>query len=148
MRKKVSRALARFLTGFNCAQSILSIYGPKYGVNQKRALKLATGFGSGIAQMGDICGAVAGSLMVIGLKYGRSKINDRESKPLTYELIRKFIDRFEERNKTIKCKELIGCDLDTAEGRKHAEAHNLFHTVCPKLVQDAAEILEEILLEN
>ncbi len=39
----------------------------------------------------------------------------------------------------------MGCDISTAEGAEKAKKEGLFRTICPKLVQDAAEILEEML---
>jgi protoheme ferro-lyase len=46
------------------------------------------------------------------------------------------------------CRDLIHCDIDTAEGLAMARQQNLFVTVCPKFVQDAAEILEEMLAQR
>jgi len=58
---------------------------------------------------------------------------------------REFVNRFEARNGSIMCKELLGCDISTPEGMKIIEDKKLFETLCPKLVQDAAEIIEQIL---
>ena len=51
----------------------------------------------------------------------------------------------EERNKFISCRDLLGCDIGAPEGMKYAMQNNLFLDLCPKLVSDAAEILEAIL---
>ncbi len=91
------------------------------------------------------CGAVTGAFMVIGLKYGRTSADDWEAKQKTASLVREFAEKFEERHKSIVCKELLGCDISTDEGSKHAKESNLTGTICPKLVADAVEILEEIL---
>ena len=95
--------------------------------------------------MGETCGAVTGAFMVIGLKYGNSKAEDNPSKEKAYSLVREFADRFQSRNGTIGCRELLGCELSTPEGRALAREKNLFATICPKLVQDAAKIIEQIL---
>lgn len=65
-----------------------------------------------------------------------------------YEWVRGFAKRFQAGNATTVCRDLIHCDIDTAEGLAMARQQNLFVTVCPKFVQDAAEILEEMLAQR
>ena len=141
----IERAVSCFKEGFNCAQAIFSTYGTKFGIDIDSALKIATGFGSGMGSIGLTCGAVTGAAMVLGLKHGRIKLDDKESKEKTYNLVNKFIEEFKSRNKSTVCKDLIDCDLSTVEGRKYAKEHALAKTICPKFVKDAAEILEKIL---
>jgi len=64
----------------------------------------------------------------------------------TYRLVKEFVDRFKSRNGLIICRELLGCDISTPEGMKLAEEKKLVTTLCPKLVQDVAEIIEQILV--
>jgi len=40
---------------------------------------------------------------------------------------------------------LLGCDISKPEGAAAAKENNLFASVCPKLVGDAVEILEEMI---
>lgn len=88
---------------------------------------------------------MTGAFMVIGLKHGKAKIEDKQAKEKTYSLVKEFVDRFRSRNGSIVCRELLGCDISTPEGRDLAKEKNLFATLCPKFVQDAAEIIEQIL---
>jgi hypothetical protein len=53
--------------------------------------------------------------------------------------------RFTERNGTIVCRDLLGCDISTQEGFERAKQQGLFDTVCTKLVKDSVEILEDML---
>jgi len=114
-------------------------------LSRQTALKVSQAFGGGMGQMGETCGAVTGAFMVIGLKYGRTRADDDEAKRKTYALVKEFSEKFKARNGTIICRELLGCDLSTSEGQRIAKSEGLFSTVCPRFVQDAAEILEEIL---
>jgi len=145
MKSKVNDAEACFASGFNCCQAVLSTYGTDMGLEEQKALKIASGFGAGIAYIGDICGAVTGAFMVIGLKYGRSEVGDSTSRDKTYELINEFIRRFKEKNGSIKCNELLDTDVSTQEGLKKAQAENKFQTVCPKMVRDSAGIVGQLL---
>jgi C_GCAxxG_C_C family probable redox protein len=122
------------------------VYGLRFGLDREIALKIAGAFGSGMG-MGETCGAVTGAFMVIGLKHGKTKADNNAAKETTYELVKELTSRFSARNGSIKCKELLGCDLSTPEGMEAVIEKKLFITLCPKFVQDAAEILEAFLKE-
>ena len=143
----VEHARSRFEQGFNCSQSVLSAYGSQLGLDPELALRVAGAFGGGMARMGRTCGAVTGALMVIGLQRGNTKADDDEAKDACYDLAREFVDRFEAQHGTITCQELLGCNINTPEGRALATEKGLFATLCPKLVQGAAEIVGQMLEE-
>ncbi len=142
---KVDFAVSSFKKGFNCSQSVFSAYSKLYGLNRKAALRIAQAFGGGMARMGQTCGAVTGAFMVIGLKHGKVKAEDEEAKEKTYEIVREFVKRFKSLNGSIICKDLLGYDLDTLEGRKQVEEKQICETLCPKFVQNSVEILEKFL---
>ena len=77
--------------------------------------------------------------MVVGLKYGETKAEDNQTREKTYSLVREFVAEFESRNGSVICRELIGGDISTPEGIEIAG------NVRPKLVRDAAEIIERLL---
>lgn len=131
--------------GFNCCQALLSTYGTQFGLNREIALKVSEAFGGGMGFMAETCGAVTGAFMVIGLEYGRTKVEDLPAKAKTHDLVREFVDRFKSRHGSIICKELLGCDISTPEGMKRAKEDKLIANLCPKFVEDAAEIIEQIL---
>ena len=145
MMNDVEKAVFQFKKGHNCSQSIFSTYGTRYGISEEMALKIACPFGGGMARLGDTCGAVTGAFMTIGLKHGRVDPEDEELKEETYRLVNTFVEKFKARNKTIVCRELLGYDISNPQEHDKAEDEGLFDTLCPKLVQDAAEILEEML---
>ena len=147
MSKKVKKAVEKFEKGFNCSQAVLSSYSEQYGLDCERAYKVATGFGGGM-RMGDICGAVTGAFMVLGLKYGNTTAEDRQDKAKTYEKVEEFTKRFKARNGSVMCSKLLDCDVSSPEGRKQAQEKGLYSSICPKMIQDAAEILEEMLAED
>ena len=142
---RVEEAVSYFADGFSCSQSILSTYAKEFGLDKELALKIATGFGGGMGRLGGTCGAVTGAIMVIGLKYGRSKIEDMVSKEKTYGLVREYIDKFMKINGSITCNKLLDCDINTPEGMRHAYDNNLFKTLCPDFVRSSAELLEKLL---
>ena len=142
---RVENAIAQFEKGFNCSQAILSTYCKQFGLDYEVALKIATGFGGGM-HINGTCGAVTGAFMVLGLKYGNTEEN-KDAKEDTYRKVVQYAKRFSKRNGTVKCHDLLGCDITTREGLEIAREKGVFSSICPKLVQDAAEILEEMLEE-
>ena len=48
---KADDAVALFQQGFNCTQSILSVFAPDFGLDQDTARRISHGFGAGIARM-------------------------------------------------------------------------------------------------
>ena len=143
---RADTALSCFAEGFNCSQAIFSAYAEHFGIDGPNALRLASGFGGGMGRMAGTCGAVTGAFLVLGLKYGRASPT-REAKEAIYTRIREFADRFKARNGSLACKDLLGCDISTAEGHELAREKNLVATTCPKFLRDAVEILEEMLGE-
>ena len=145
---RVEQAGSCYDEGFVCSQAILSTYGSLYGLERENALKIADAFGGGMARMGETCGAVTGAFMVMGLKYGRTVIENSQTHEDLYSLVREFISRFISRNGSIMCRDLLHQDMNTPQGLKEARDKNLFTTLCPEYVKDAAEILEEFLEIN
>ena len=141
------KALSYFNSNYNCSQAVFATFAPKFGLSEELALKIGTQFGGG-ARCGQICGAVSGALMVLGLKHGHYHSDDNEEKTKAYSLAVEFNKRFCEVNGSIVCKELLGYDLSVSQEMKQIKAKNLFATVCPKMIIDATEIVENMLAEN
>jgi C_GCAxxG_C_C family probable redox protein len=144
MSADIEQAVERFKSGFNCSQAVLGSYSEQFGLSCEKAFKVATGFGGGM-RMSDVCGAVTGAFMVLGLKYGNATSENKEAKEKTYEMVIEFTNRFKARNGSVMCRDLLGCDISTPEGNKEAQDKGLFSTLCPELVRDSTEILEEML---
>ncbi len=142
---KPDEAEAAFHGAFNCAQAVFATFAPGLGLEREQALRIAGGLGGGMGRMGEVCGAVSGAALTIGLKHGKSREEDNEARERTYALVQEFARRFRERHGHLLCRELLGCDVGTPEGRQRAHDSGLHDTLCPRLVRDAAEILEDLL---
>jgi C_GCAxxG_C_C family probable redox protein len=134
-----------FSSGLNCAQSVLASKSDFTGIPVPDSLRIATGFGAGMAQMQKTCGAVTGAYMVIGARYGRIDPEDQAARDKTYSLMEAFNRRFLEMHGSLSCRELLGVDLKTREGAEEADKGAYFEKKCKKYVEDAAGILDEIL---
>ena len=129
---------------FNCAQSVFAPFALRFGMDLDTALKIATPFGGGMGHAGQVCGAVSGGLMTIGLAKGIASY-DREKKYACYELAQEFQDRFRALHVEITCPGLLGYDIGDPEELETVRELNLFHTLCPKFVGDAAEIVDALI---
>ena len=98
-----------------------------------------------MGHLGRTCGAVTSAFMVIGLEYGKTRAEDNETRDKAYGLVKEFADRFQSRNGSTVCKELLGYDISVPEEYELAKEKGGFATLCPKLVRDAAEIVEQML---
>ena len=52
---------------------------------------------------------------------------------------------FKEENGSIICNKLLNIDVSNPEELEAARSTMLFNTICPKLVENSAKILEKIL---
>lgn len=140
----VELAVARFGKGHSCAQAVFSTFAEQLGMEYQTAVRLSAGFGGGMG-LGSVCGAVTGGIMAIGLKYGGG---DAKEKGRTAKSVREFADRFKAKHQFLTCRELLGCDVSTPEGRQQAKEKKLHSTVCNAIVTDAAKILKELLAQD
>ncbi|MDX1283441.1 MAG: C-GCAxxG-C-C family protein [Draconibacterium sp.] len=140
MTKKAQFVDERF-SQVNCAQTVLSLYAEDIGLDEKTALKIASGFGGGMA-CAETCGAVTGAYMVIGMKHGHAS-SDPDAKANTKQKIQLFNEKFKATHDTLICKELTGYDISTPEGAFDASEEGVFSTLCPKFIKTACTILEE-----
>ncbi|MCJ7498651.1 C-GCAxxG-C-C family protein [bacterium] len=146
MEDKVKSAVDTYRnTEFNCAQSVLSEFAPRLGMDEKTAMKVACGLGSGMGRSGNICGAISGGMLVLGLKYGMTDPDSPEDKKLTYQKVCELLDKVIAKQKFTNCTDLMGVDIGTEEGRQEAKDKDLSNKVCSKIVGDVARILEELL---
>jgi len=139
-------AQARFRDGYSCSQSVFSALAERWNIDPTVSLRIAAGFGGGLARSGGTCGCVTGAIMAIGLaQRGISPEENRAEKRKTCEVSQQFMYAFEERNGSMLCRELLGCDISTAEGLAEARQKELVQSRCAKLVRDAVEIVQDML---
>ena len=133
-----------FERNLNCAQSVLAPFALRFGMDLDIALKIATPFGGGMGHAGQVCGAISGGLMAIGLAKGIATV-DRAKKYACYDLAHKFQDRFRAIHHDITCPGLLGYDISDPDDLEEVRELNLFHLMCPKYVGDAAEIVDVLI---
>ena len=142
---KSDDAFQCFMSRFTCSAAVFSAFSNDLDLDPDTAKKVACGFGAGISRTGNICGAVTGAIMVIGLKYGKTQADDDAATEKTRTLVRQFIHEFSHKNGSVNCTDLLGYDMSDPKGYAAAKDSGIFMIRCPLLVRDAADILEKIL---
>lgn len=149
MNQYSEQARAYFLEGYNCAQSVLLAFHKELNLDMNTAACMASSFGGGMGRLREVCGAVSGMFLSLGLFCGYSDPKDRTGKKAQYELIQELAHQFEAHNHSIVCRELLGldhhADIPTPSDRTKEYYQK---RPCADLVADAAEILSEVLKER
>jgi C_GCAxxG_C_C family probable redox protein len=147
MKRRAEVAIRKFTEeGYNCAQSVLYCFCDDLCIDKDTALKIACGFGGGMARRQEVCGAVTGGMMVLGLASGRGEKEERDIMSENYKKITEMMELFEKKHGTYFCKKLLGeCNLAAPEGQKYFHENDLKNKVCIPCVKSVIEIVEKML---
>jgi C_GCAxxG_C_C family probable redox protein len=140
----IEKAVNLFREGCACSQALLGVYGPRFGLDRERSLRVAAGFASGM-RLAETCGAVTGSFMVLGLAHCDDTCKTAEGRKAAYSAVVSFAEQFKRRHGSLLCRDLLGCDVSTPAGAKEAVEKGLFRTKCVEVVRDAAGLVENML---
>lgn len=102
----VKKAKDLFLQGYNCAQSVAMALADIVNMNEEDMRALSNPFGGGFCRLREMCGAVSGMLMIIGLKH--KELDKMEM----YVLGQKAIKEFEDTCGSYLCRDLIQADAN------------------------------------
>ena len=142
----VSKAVELFEHRFMCSQAVFAAFAEQFGITEKQALQIGACFGGGMSKA-EVCGACTGALMVLGMKYGQFDENDLESRSAESAKASEFLEEFKKRKGSYICREILGCDISTDEGKSYARSNGLYGKYCTEMVRTAAEIVAGMLGE-
>ena len=149
MEDHAKRAGDLFQEGYNCAQSVFCAFCDETGLPVEEAARIASSFGGGMGRLREVCGAVSGALLVLGMQRGYSMPGDDDAKREHYLLVQEFARRFREKNRTIICRELLeGVEVSPGDIPEKRTKEFYERRPCLRLIRDAAQITEEMLSEE
>jgi len=140
-------AKSLFLGGHNCAQAVVGAFAERFSVNEADAMRMTAALGGGLARQREVCGAVLGMGIVLGLAAGEFDPDDRSAKTELYRRTQAICSRFAEENGSILCRELLGGEKRGGDPSERTETYYKKRP-CAELVTFAAELLEQILEES
>jgi len=133
--------------GFLCSESCLTALAKCQGVESPLIPRIATGFGAGIGMNGEICGAITGAVMALGIRYGRDRVDPAvNQRPYWYSM--ELLKRFRAEHGEIRCPTLLGLDIAKAEDLEEYYRRNLWVNRCTRFILSATGIARDIIEEN
>jgi C_GCAxxG_C_C family probable redox protein len=132
--------------GFLCSESVLLAISDHLRVKSELIPKIATGFGAGIGGQGEVCGAISGGVIALGLKYGRNTAEKQKIKP--YWFAAELLKRCEKEFGYVMCRELTGCDLTTEAGLKKYSDKKMWETKCRRYIEIVTAIVFDLISER
>lgn len=140
MAKYSDKAVELFMSGKNCSQAVFVAFATDLGMSEETASAVSIGLGGGVGRMREVCGAICGSAMVVGLKYPTL------SRGEVYEKVRLIADEFKKTHPSIVCKELLGIskpEISCVPESRTAEFYK--RRPCVQIIADVASATEKIL---
>ncbi len=132
-----------FGKGIDCSQVVVGAYARELGITKEEAYKMAAAFGGGMG-VGETCGAVVGAMIVLGLKYGHFDTEDMGQKDVMNKKRALFLEKFQEKYGSSRCKELLKHDISKPEEMQKILEEGLLFDFCPEVVRDSLEILKTL----
>lgn len=149
MNSAKERAIELFKQGYNCSQSVFGAFYKECGIDFETAIKLSSSFGGGMGRLREVCGAVSGMFMVVGMIYGYTDPKDKASKTEHYKRIQELAESFKEKNGSIVCRELLGLEVKSETYVPEDRTTEYYKKrPCAELVGDAAEIIDKYRKNN
>lgn len=126
------KAAEYFNNGYSCSESIVK-WAIEEGLATPELLSSATAFSGGMG-FGCLCGAIAGSQMIIGSQFGRE--NKFGNEVTARAKAKEFITKFVEKHGATCCRKLTrGLDMSSPERKAH----------CSNMVDECEKLIKEVL---
>ena len=143
---RFEKAFSLHEKGYNCAQAVIGAYADTIGIDEQAAFSIGAGFGGG-AGTGELCGAISGAVMVLGLLTPVDPEDPVGSKQRTTALSKAFQKRFAEKFGYLRCHDLLRNPTQASDATPAAQAMGVTHH-CRLMIVTAVEIVEEMLAER
>lgn len=130
----VEMAASCWAEQYNCAESVLRGVCHAQGIDlSDQGKRMATPFGGGVGRSEDICGALVGGVLAIGVAKGRT--TPQEDRFTAYDMAGRLYKMFDEQSGSTCCRVLNMSDFKSAEHRPR----------CGRYVEAATRLTIQIL---
>lgn len=142
IEQKKRQAVEFFESGYNCSQAVLMAYAQNYDVELVTASKIATSFGGGMGRLREVCGAVSGMFMVLGLEYSFTDTKDKDAKNQNYKAVQDCANEFKSVMGSYICADLLNLN-HVPQPPISSERNEVYYKTrpCTRCVALAAEIV-------
>ncbi len=143
MSKYTERAEALFRSGYNCSQAVFCTFAVDLGLTEEQAARISIGLGGGVGRMREVCGAISGAAMLVGLAkpdYDKAKV---------YETVREITEEFRKKHNSVICKDLLGLkEVNFNEKPEPRTPEFYLKRPCLKIICDAVCAIEKVLFKK
>ncbi len=148
MSQREEQAAQNFLSGCNCAQSVLMAYADVLGLTQEQAATVSVGFGGGMGRLRSHCGAYSAAVMLAGVLEGPEGAK-KEHRPLTYARVQEINRRFVATNGTVSCAQLLGrAGVPENPAPEERTPEYYAKRPCERIIRSACRLIDEMLAEK
>lgn len=142
----VQRAMKYADDGFLCVEAVLKTLADMKELDSDIIPAIASGMAAGVARTSQICGAVTGAILGLGLWFGRNEPVAGDRRPYWYSRV--FIERWNESHQDTNCTKLLGVDLDVPEEYDVYVEENMWENKCKRYIREAVRLAYDILVEE
>ena len=114
----------------------------------KDVFRAASGMAAGVGRQGETCGAVAGAMIALGMRFGFNAENASVRKEIMNGKRAAYAERFCASHGCLNCKGLLGYDISVPEELEAVLDKGLMFSLCPRLVKDSIEITRTLFDES
>ena len=144
---RTERAANLFTQGYNCSQSVAIAFSDLTGLDVESSAKLASSFGAGMGCLREVCGAVSGMFLVLGILYGYSDPEDVQGKREHYAAVQQLAEKFRAEAGSIICREILKNQAANPTPSLRTEEYYAKRP-CARMVMLAASILDSYIRER
>lgn len=132
VEERVEKAKRLFKEGgYNCCQAVVLAYNDFFGLDDKTAASIASGFGGGMGRMREVCGSVSGMVFLSGLISPADNPSDKGARTANYALVQEVAGEFKAINGSIICRELLGMSACTQTQSDSTDIHSIPESPVP-----------------
>ncbi|MCK9311941.1 MAG: C-GCAxxG-C-C family protein [Bacteroidales bacterium] len=148
IKARTEQAVKNFKDGYNCTQSVALAYADLYPVDIETVKMLAAPFGGGMGRLREVCGAVSGMFLILGMEKP-VELNDKATKAATYAAVQSTALHFKERMGSYICADLLKIGRQPQDSTPEDRNSEYYaKRPCAYCVAVAAEILGEELIKS
>ena len=138
-------AASRAEEGWLCSEAVLQALAESLNISSELIPKVATGFAAGMGRSGEVCGAVSGAILGLGLRFGRNDLQENPPDTRPHWFASEFVKEMKERHGSVTCAGILGLDLQDPEDMKRYYELDHWNTTCRDLIREATSLAYEIL---
>ena len=131
--------------GWLCSEAVLQALAEALNVSSELIPKIATGFTAGIGRSGEVCGAVSGAILGLGLKYGRNDLVETPPGRRSHWFATELIQAINEKYGAVTCAGVLGLDLKDPGNLETYYKLDHWNTTCRELIKETTALAWDLL---